>query len=278
MSFHARRPRAPLDQCIDLLWSVQVEAVTHRLERVLPTGTAQLVVNLAADHINTYDADGRHDGTEPGAVLAGPRSRFAVIDAEAQSNVVGACIVPGGLPMLLPGAAHELIETDVPLEALWDVRGVARLRERLLYCTTPSTRLDVLEAALLERYRPRALHPAVACALDVFDRSPAIARVDDVVRASGFSARYVIERFKAQVGLAPKRFCRVRRFQLAVERAHRGRGEDWACLALDCGFYDQAHLINEFRAFAGLPPSSYLAHQTPHQNHVTFVQSGLPTT
>jgi AraC-like DNA-binding protein len=196
-----------------------------------------------------------------------------VIDTDAQYDVVGACIVAGGLRMLAPHAAHELAESDVPLESLWDVRGVARLRERLLACVSPSERLHVLEEALIERCRPHLLHPAVAFALEAFAGSPAVTRVDEVVRASGFSARYLIERFKSQVGLTPKRFCRVRRFQLAVHRAHLGRREEWAHIALDCGFYDQAHLINEFRDFAGLPPSAYLAGRTPHQNHVTFVQS-----
>ncbi len=274
MSFHARRPRAPLDTCVDVLWSVASARTPHRLERVLPTGTAQLVLNLAADRINTYDGHaGVPTGSEPGSILSGPRSTVAVIDGDAQYDVVGACIVPGGLPMLAPAAAYEMAEADIPLDALWSDAIVSRLRDRLHAATTAAARLDVLEAGLIEQMRPRRLHPAVASALDAFARHPSAARVDRVVRESGFSARYLIDRFKAQVGLTPKRYCRVQRFQLAVARAHRGHAEEWADLALDCGFCDQAHLINEFRDFSGVPPSVYLDNRTAHQNHVTFVQS-----
>ena len=88
------------------------------------------------------------------------------------------------------------------------------------------------------------------------------------------SAKRFIERFKAQVGVSPKRYCRIRRFQQAVARAHRGRPVDWAQVALDCGYYDQSHFIHEFRAFSGLTPTAYQASRTPFQNHVKFLQSG----
>ena len=62
------------------------------------------------------------------------------------------------------------------------------------------------------------------------------------------------------------------RFQQVLARAHRGRSIDWTGLAADCGYFDQAHLINDFRAFAGLTPSVYLSARTEFQNHVKFFQ------
>jgi AraC-like DNA-binding protein len=68
------------------------------------------------------------------------------------------------------------------------------------------------------------------------------------------SAKRFIERFKAQVGVSLKRYCRIRRFQHALARAHRGQPVDRPQVALECGYYDQAHFIHEFRAFSGLTP------------------------
>ena len=135
----------------------------------------------------------------------------------------------------------------------------------------------MLEAALIAHWREASLHPAVASALHAFARRPAVTTVGDAVAAAGVSARHLIDRFTAQVGLTPKRFCRVRRFQRAIALAHRGAAEDWAAIAADCGFSDQPHLIHEFHAFAGLPPSAYLDHRTPHRNHVRFLHAdGTP--
>ena len=273
MTFVARRPRPPLDRCVELVWTVWGAPGPHRLERVLPTGTGQVIINLAEDRTRGYDEDrGLACCTGPGALIAGPRTRYTVIDSEEQWNVVGACLAPAGLPLLVAPPASDLAEGDVALGDVWRARDVARLREQLLEALTAADRLDIFEATLLHRQRIWDPHPVVAFALDSFSRHPAIARVDAVVDASGFSARYLIERFKAQVGLAPKRFCRVRRFQLALRRSQHG-DEDWSALAADCGFFDQAHLINEFQAFAGVSPTTYLDRRTAHQNHVTFLQS-----
>ena len=89
------------------------------------------------------------------------------------------------------------------------------------------------------------------------------------------SAKRFIERFKAEVGVSPKHYCRIRRFQRTVTRAHRGQIVDWPQVALECGYYDQAHFIHEFRSFAGLTPTGYQGSRTAFQNHVKFLQSEL---
>lgn len=91
----------------------------------------------------------------------------------------------------------------------------------------------------------------------------------------GLSSRRFIELFRRQVGLTPKVFCRVRRFQQVLERVHREevhRGDmEWAQVALACGYYDQSHFIHDFRSFSGLTPCEYRAAATPHLNHVPLV-------
>ncbi len=72
-----------------------------------------------------------------------------------------------------------------------------------------------------------------------------------------------------QLGLTPKRYARVRRFQRLLRRVNTGRGApDWAALAADCGYHDQAHLIHEFRALAGITPSAYAPRSPLERNHV----------
>jgi AraC-like DNA-binding protein len=276
--FDARRPRPPLDACVTVLWTVTTTPGPRLLERVLPSGTAQIVINLAEDRTRGYDeARGFAMQESSGSLLCGPSTRYGIIDTDEQCNVVGACIAPAGLPALVSSRAEEFADTDVPLDAVWGDRTIDRLRTRLLEARTADARLDVLEEALRATWRERPVHPAVACALDAFARRPAVTTVGDAVAAAGVSARHLIDRFTAQIGLTPKRFCRVRRFQRALALAHRGVTQDWATIAADCGFSDQPHLIHEFRAFAGLPPSAYLDNRTRHRNHVRFLQAdGTP--
>jgi len=83
----------------------------------------------------------------------------------------------------------------------------------------------------------------------------------------GISHRRFIEVFHRAVGLTPKRFCRIRRFQRVLREAHQAPAIRWTDVAAMCGYSDQAHLIHDFRAFSGLTPAEYTARRTRHQNH-----------
>jgi methylphosphotriester-DNA--protein-cysteine methyltransferase len=85
----------------------------------------------------------------------------------------------------------------------------------------------------------------------------------------GLSQRRFIQVFRDEVGLTPKLFCRIQRFQEVLRRIGKGQQFEWVDVALDCGYYDQAHFINDFQAFSGLNPTAYLAHpRDRNPNHV----------
>ncbi len=211
--------------------------------------------------------------TTAGTILSGVHSRYQIIDTSEQEYVAGVAFKAGGLVPFMRLPAHETCDVDIPAEDLWGRRQSEDLRDRVLESASPEAALDALETALLEMWTPRGLHRAVAFALTMFDRAPRTASIADVVDACGMSAKRFIERFKTEVGATPKRYCRIRRFQRAVGLAHRGRGVDWAQVALDSGYFDQAHFIHDFRGFSGLTPAAYREFRTPFQNHVKFLQS-----
>jgi AraC-like DNA-binding protein len=274
MDFSHRVPRPPFDAFIDSIWVYRCEPRPHAFERVLPTGAAQLIVNLKEDETRLYDPErpGRCL-TTGGTVLSGVQSRYRVIDTSEQEFVAGVAFKAGGTVPFVGAPACEISDANVPLDDLWGSSRTAMLRERLLECDDLDAVLDAFEAALREAWIPARVHTAVAFALAAFDRRPVTTRISAVTDAVGLSAKRFIERFKRDVGVTPKRYCRIRRFQKAVTQAHRGADVDWAHVALDCGYFDQAHFIHDFRAFAGITPAGYHAARTSFQNHVKFLQS-----
>jgi AraC-like DNA-binding protein len=273
MLFVTRRPAPPLDAHIDAIWLFHCAPRPFALERVLPNGGAQLIVNLKEDQTRTYDAASGRCHAMPGSTIGGVATRFVIIDTAEQEHVVGVSFRPGGTTAFFPTPAADLTDIDAPLEALWGVRATARLREQLLAAPSPDAALDVMEATLRAAWLGRARHPAVAFALDAFVRRPDIGRVGAVTEAVGLSPKRFIERFKAEVGVTPKRYCRLLRFQHAVRRAHADHAVDWTDVAAASGYFDQAHFIHDFREFSGLTPTAYGAGRTAFQNHVTFLQS-----
>jgi len=110
--------------------------------------------------------------------------------------------------------------------------------------------LSGLERALLDRIRPARCRASAA--------ADAIVRGADRMDALGMPARTLERRFRREIGLPPKRLARIARFHAVVRTLDRGRKPDWAMLAVGAGYYDQAHLIRDFRAFAGMTPGAYL--------------------
>jgi AraC-like DNA-binding protein len=265
-------PRPPLSDFVGLFWFYDGDEPGHALERVLPTGTVELVINLRDDTIRLLGrtSTDRFQSFR-GPVLCGPHSEFFVIPTSGQASILGVHFKPGGAFPFLPVPPGELHNAHVSLDALWGAKA-GQLRERLLEAKAPAGKFAVLEQALLaQAARPLARHPAVAFALKQFQRVPLAGTIADLTEQVGLSPRRFIQVFAEEVGLTPKLFCRVQRFQEVLRFIGRERRLAWADVALACGYYDQAHFIHDFRAFSGLNPTSYLRNRAEHPNHVPLV-------
>lgn len=270
MSFVQFRPAPPLRDSIATIWDWRVEPGEFRLERILPSPGAGLIVNLFEDETRVYadDATRRCERTE-GCALNGQALRSFLIDTREQIAVMGVIFRPGGAAHFLREPMQRLADTHASLSAL-GLTGVGALRERLLNTLDATARIALLEGWLRERYRPDAVHPAIAWALRTLEASPCIARVDGLVAASGYSARRFGELFQQQVGAGAKAYARLLRFRATIDAMERGRRIEWSRIAADCGFHDQPHLVREFRAFAGMTPGECALRRGPDVNHVAL--------
>jgi len=193
-----------------------------------------------------------------------------VIDTREHVSVMGVHFKPGGAFPLLGAAASELADSHVDLESLWGTSAI-ELRERLCAAATRAARFRLLENALAaHRFRPLEHHPAVGFALDAFARAESSLTVREVAQQAGLSQRRFIQLFAREVGISPKLFCRVRRFQQTLSLLRQTTSPNWAQLAFDCGYFDQSHLIHDFRLFADLSPTEYTRQRSERvmQNHV----------
>jgi AraC-like DNA-binding protein len=248
----SRAPRPILASSIDRLWFVS-DVPPHPRERVLPSGTLELVVNLTEDEIRIYDPAAPRDVRRyAGAVVSGALTSCFGTDHREHASIIGVHFKPGGAFPFLGVPAFELADAHVDLEALWGRRARA-LRDRL--CAAPlAEKFTILEDALVERLaRPARRHPVVPFALAELSRPEVTVRT--LAEQTQLSHRRLAEVFRAEVGMAPKTFSRVRRFERAVARARgRAAAPDWASLALECGYFDQSHMIRDFVALSGLTP------------------------
>jgi methylphosphotriester-DNA--protein-cysteine methyltransferase len=269
MMFRTYIPQSPLSDFVNLFWFYEGYDPPHVKERVLPTGTMELVIDLRNDELRVYDRqDTERFQSFRGPLICGAHSEFFVIDTASQASILGVHFKPGGAFPFFELPAGELRDTHASLETLWGATA-GELRDRLLEAGTPEAKFRFLERCLIAwAARPLARHPAVAFALNEFQGASPPRTVASVTERIGLSPRRFIQVFREEVGLTPKLFCRIRRFQEVLGLIGRGQHVEWAEVALACGYFDQAHFIHDFRAFSGLNPMAYLAHRGEHLNHV----------
>jgi len=230
-----------------------------RRERILPSGNIHLLVNLHADEIRVD-----HESVR-GAVLQGPEARSHIVDFSVLRTFVTVDFTPGGATRLFASPLAETRDRLVDLVDLWGP-GEATLREQLLEVPEPARKLAVLAAALQRHLDLAPPDPAMVVAAAALRRGAAVA---DVAAHLGFLQRTFVRRFRAATGLAPKRFARVLRLQRVVGAANAARGRaDWARIAAEQGYADQAHLIHDFRDLTGLTPTEYCPISPDAPNHV----------
>ncbi len=264
-----RPPRPSLRPFVQTLWAVGPTASLRPAgvarERVLPTGEMHLVFRLTDHPLRLFQSiDDPTGQTISHAIVGGVRASFYVRDVSEPVGSVGAQLHPSASVLLFGVPAAELAGRHTPLDDLWGPVA-AEMRERLQEAS-PEQQLEILASFLAARLpKVRALHPAVAHALERFTPT---ASVHDVVREGGWSHRRFIELFRSAMGLTPKLYTRLLRFQRIMRRMDTDPQAAWVEVALDAGYSDQPHFTREFREFAGVTPSEFRALAPRHTHHV----------
>jgi AraC-like DNA-binding protein len=215
----------------------------------LPNGRTRLVVRV------------REEGQGDAYVL-GPRTRAKFKRATGFARAITIQFKPGWSRSLFGVPANELTDRLVTLDDLWgassgDVtadlvaaRSVPVMIERLSRAMAARSTFESASARLARR------------AVRMFEATET--RVEAVAQQLGVTARHLRRAFVESVGVGPKEFARGVRLQRAINGSARSR--DWGVIARDAGYYDQAHLIGDFRDLVGLTPSAYLNGVRPTQH------------
>jgi len=258
VQFSHRIPEKPLSDFVKLFWHWTGHPQPLARERILPMGSVELVIKLNNPRVS-------HSG------MTGPRSESFFIERRATDQLLGVHFKPGGVFPFLGFPYSELHNKQITLADLWGERLADRLLCLLNEAPTVELKFRTLERWLLGiARRPFKHHAAVSFAVEKFRKDHALSSSAEVAESIGFSQRRFIELFRNEVGMTPKLFCRVERFQHVIRAIGQKSDVDWADLALDHGYSDQSHFNHEFREFSGLRPTEYLGLRTENHGHVRY--------
>ena len=258
------RPAGPfLQALVDRFWALETGGDDPSLvQPVLPDGHVEVMVHVGTPFAQ-LSADG-HEHTQARVLLAAQMTESARLVTRPGALVVGARLRPHaaalltGVPQhLLTGQIHDLSGVAPALAA----RALEHLAGRHDPLDVMNGFEQMLTAAFVSQIDAATIVPSgsLVRAVGMATRAAGLARVDDLAAVAGVSARQLQRQFAVHVGLSPKRFLRVLRFQqvLAALREPSATAANWADVAAQHGFYDQAHFINDFKHFTGETPGAW---------------------
>jgi AraC-like DNA-binding protein len=262
LTYERSRPSARLADLVEHYWVIRARVCRTAVERALPDTGVDLYFNLGPHARTVVDpVTGEPRAEHRTAWVVGPHGAGVDVAKETvDSHIVGVHLRPGAATALLGVPAAELAGQVVDLSLLWG-RAAADLRDSLGEAPGPAARVARVDAALARRAANHdAYHdaggPSPVALFAAMARSPHTT-VAALARASGLSHRRLIALFDRHAGLKPKTFQRVHRLRDVLRAEDAGRIHSWSALAHRLGYYDQAHLINEFRRLAGMTPEDY---------------------
>ncbi|MFJ3495818.1 DUF6597 domain-containing transcriptional factor [Streptomyces sp. NPDC086091] len=262
--FRRREPAAPLRRWLEHYWLIDWDLDQPHASHVVPHPSVNIVFQRYEGHAGgTGEATGVVDA---GAGAAGAGTGFVETAGvglglftqklSGRGRVCGVQFRPGGFRPFAPGRPVSYwTGRRVPLDT--DPAPV-------LAPDDEDARVAALDAFLLARApRPDPRSERAMALADRVRADRAIRRVTDLARAEGCSVRQLQRLFAAEVGVSPKWVILRYRIHEALERAETSADLDWAGLAADLGYADQAHLVRDFKATVGVPPTAYAPRPHP---------------
>lgn len=261
--FSIIRPSPLLAPYVRYYWLLESDDVTHS-QRVIPTGNIELLFHRGYPMIR----DGQ---LIPRTSLSGQSLSYADLIPTGRVNMIAVVFQPFGARAFFDCPVHEFSGLTVPADGL-HLDWLEELEKRILDTTGDGTCIPLIESFLARHLNPfkEYNYKRMAAAVNAINRSGGELSVSRLAETLCLGKKQFQRVFSEHLGATPKEFMRIVRFHKALYTLQNNPSTGFAALACECGYYDQAHLTNEFRHISGYTPGQYLAVCAPHSDYFTY--------
>ena len=240
-------PSERLRPFIECYW---VRSADHsdeiKLHRVLPDGCVDFVFNFEA-FANSYNG-----------FVVGTMTTPILVESPGLVDFLGVRFRPGKVCSFVNLHASEITDLMIPINDAVGQKGNI-LTQKLVEIKNVDDRIRVLNVDLEHWLQAENdIQARVDFAVSRIIKSDGSVQIEEICDSLGISRQYLARLFQASIGITPKQFSRVVRFQALLRKIQRSNTIAWADEAAVLGYYDQAHLISDFREFSGMTPQKYL--------------------
>jgi AraC-like DNA-binding protein len=272
MILHNHKPAFPLNKFIENLVYYDDPALTHNLDRFLPDGNTEIIIDLTEKSQHIYDNETLQEiQICRYAWVSGVRTQPITIPSGKGSRMLIVAFKRGKAFPFYSFSMRELIDTVADADLVFG-RGIHDLREQLLAAKSIDQMFRLVEAFLFRQagdaLREDSSTRCIDYALSSIVNQPTFQWLHQLSQQIGYSQKHFISLFKDQVGVSPKQYLKIMRFQKAIRTIENNKFFHWSHIALESGYYDQAHFINDFKCFSGFTPNEYIKRKTSLLNYV----------
>jgi len=253
MNYRRFKPSAAVSRFVEFYWTLEDKSQATGNQIVIPDGRSGIIINFATPFQS--NANGAWIG-QPECFFVGQITGPLLLRAAGPSGMIGIQFRPHGAAHLLEMPMHEVTDSAVALEHI--SRRLFRALEGVRDLPTLARAVGAIDPILHAFAKnTSADFDSITQAIQDIERTSGLISIDDVANRIGLSTRQLQRRFAERVGISPKLFSRMQRFQ-GVLRTTEDPSANWVTAAIHNGYYDQAHLIRDFRQFSGKPPTALL--------------------
>jgi len=242
---------------------VSKDKSTHR---VLPDGCIDIVVEFDQCEgeeggliLPSFAGFAGFPGFPDKASMVGTMSRPLIVNSARRNSFLGARFKPGKAISILGGSAGELTDQSIPLGEIWNHSVGRDFVDELTDQRSIAAKVKLVERVLLDKLVcKRDDDPYIGALVDHIVGKRGAVSIEALSEFAGISRQHIARKFDRYVGISPKLFSRIMRFQDLMNTIRAAHNIDWASIALDLGYYDQAHMISDFKEFSGQTPGSFL--------------------
>ena len=258
MLFQTCELPSPYDALVESVFHYQGFEPDHSIERVVPTGHVFILFELDGFERQTFDNGTlRPDARFRGAWVSGVRRHYLSISAHQNSEMLVIQFKPFGAHAFLHLPMSDLADRVVPGEHILD-GALTGLRDRLVRMPSSAEKFAEVQRWLGARFDPSKTAPEPVVRVVERLQADPVGRLSEACADYIGSRKHLIDQFKTYVGLTPKQYQRVLRFNGVFAEMQSDQVLSWADIAARCGYSDQSHFIREFKAFSGFVPEAFV--------------------
>lgn len=220
--------------------------------RVLPDACVELFLNFTSSPLAIIS-----DELHKRSVVTARMSRPMDVQMRKGTGVLAICFYPGMAYQFIQTPMHLLSDTTVALDDIWGAVA-AEIEEEMAACSTNKLRVNLVQNHLLKELAKPKHDVQIAYCLRQVQLSAGLIPVGNLAAETGLSQRHLSRKFQEHIGLSPKEYLRVSRFILSLDNLKKHPVFSLTELALQSGYYDQAHFIRDYKEYTGYTPGQLL--------------------